>query len=77
MAYLGGRVPFSPVADLADALDNPFVREVGMRDRIDHPARPQGLDMLACPIKVDGQRMPAARAPALGEHNDLLLGDDR
>jgi hypothetical protein len=30
--------------------------------------------MLACPIKVDGQRMPAARAPAMGEHNDLLLG---
>jgi len=75
MAYLGGRVPFSPIADLADALENPFVREVGMRDRIDHPARPQGLDMLACPIKVDGQRMPAARAPALGEHNEELLGD--
>jgi hypothetical protein len=50
------------------------VAEVAMRDRIDHPARPQGLDMLACPIRIDGQRMPAARAPALGEHNDLLLG---
>lgn len=74
MAYLGGRVPFSPITDLADALDNPFVAEVAMRDRIDHPARPQGLDMLACPIKVDGRRMPAARAPAMGEHNDLLLG---
>lgn len=73
MAHLGGRVPFSPIADLADALDNPFVREVGMRDRIDHPARPQGLDMLACPIRIDGRRMPAIRAPALGEHNDLLL----
>ena len=76
MAYLGGRVPFSPIADLADALDNPFVAEVAMRDHIDHPARPQGLDMLACPIKVDGQRMPAARAPAMGEHNELLLGRD-
>jgi crotonobetainyl-CoA:carnitine CoA-transferase CaiB-like acyl-CoA transferase len=74
MAYLGGRVPFSPIADLADALDNPFVAEVAMRDHIDHPARPQGLDMLACPIKVDGRRMPAARAPALGEHTDALLG---
>jgi crotonobetainyl-CoA:carnitine CoA-transferase CaiB-like acyl-CoA transferase len=74
MAYLGGRVPFSPIADLADALDNPFVAEVAMRDHIDHPARPQGLDMLACPIRVDGRRMPAARAPALGEHTDALLG---
>ncbi|KRA66179.1 CoA-transferase [Caulobacter sp. Root655] len=74
MAYLGGRVPFSPIADLADALDNPFVAEVAMRDHIDHPARPQGLEMLACPIKVDGRRMPAARAPALGEHTGALLG---
>ena len=74
MADLGGRVPFSPISDLAQALDNPFVAEVAMRDHIDHPARPQGLEMLACPIKVDGQRMPAARAPAMGEHNDLLLG---
>jgi crotonobetainyl-CoA:carnitine CoA-transferase CaiB-like acyl-CoA transferase len=74
MAYLGGRVPFSPIADLADALDNPFVAEVAMRDHIDHPARPQGLDMLACPIRVDGHRMPAARAPGLGEHTDALLG---
>ena len=77
MTYLGGRVPFAPIVDLADALDNPFVAEVAMRDHIDHPARPQGLHMLACPIKVDGQRMPAARAPAMGEHNGLLRGDDR
>jgi len=76
MAHLGGRVPFSPIADLADALNNPFVTEVAMRDHIDHPARPQGLDMLACPIKVDGRRMPAARAPALGEHTAELLGRD-
>jgi crotonobetainyl-CoA:carnitine CoA-transferase CaiB-like acyl-CoA transferase len=75
METLGGRVPFSPIADLAEALENPFVREVGMRDHIDHPARPQGLDMLACPIRIDGRRMPAARAPAMGEHNDQLLGD--
>ena len=74
LACLGGRVPFAPIADLAQALDSPFVAEVAMRDRIDHPARPQGLDMLACPIRIDGQRMPAARAPALGEHNDPLLG---
>jgi crotonobetainyl-CoA:carnitine CoA-transferase CaiB-like acyl-CoA transferase len=74
MARLGGRVPFAPIADLAEALDNPFVAEVAMRDRVDHPARLQGLDMLACPIRIDGKRMPAARAPALGEHNGLLLG---
>ena len=77
MARLGGRVPFAPIADLAEALDSPFVAEVAMRDRIDHPARPQGLEMLACPIRIDGRRMPAARAPALGEHNALLPGRDQ
>jgi len=75
LAFLGGRIPFAPIADLAEALDSPFVAEIGMRDQVDHPARPQGLDLLACPIRVDGARMPAARAPRLGEHTDELLGD--
>ena len=73
-ALLGGKVPFAPVLDIKSALDNPFVTESAMRDRVEHPDRPEGLEMLACPIKVDGQRMPAARAPKLGEHTDTILG---
>ncbi len=61
------RVPFSPILDVKQALENPFVAEVGMRDHVDHPATPDGLEMLACPIKIDGERMPAQRAPLLGE----------
>lgn len=68
-----GKVPFAPVRTVAEALANPFVSEVGMRDRVDHPARPEGIEMLACPIKVNGERMPGARAPALGEHDDALI----
>ncbi|HYG26771.1 MAG TPA: CoA transferase [Caulobacteraceae bacterium] len=70
---LGGRVPFGPVLDIHEALANPFVAEVAMRDVIDHPDRPQGLHMLASPVKVDGQRMPGKRAPKLGEHTTELL----
>ena len=74
-ALLAGRVPFGPVNDVFQALDNPFVAEVGMRDVIDHPDRPQGLQMLAAPILIDGMRMPAVRSPKLGEHTEALLGD--
>jgi len=74
-ALLAGRVPFGPVNDVFKALDNPFVAEVGMRDVIAHPDRPQGLQMLAAPIRIDGQRMPAVRSPKLGEHTDELLSD--
>jgi crotonobetainyl-CoA:carnitine CoA-transferase CaiB-like acyl-CoA transferase len=74
---LGGEVPFAPVLDLKAALDNPFVAESAMRDRVSHPDRPEGLAMLACPIKVDGQRMPGVRAPKLGEHTDVILGAAR
>ncbi len=76
LALLGGRVPFAPVRGLTAALDNPYVAEVGMRDRVDHPERPGGLHMLACPIKIDGKRAPAVRAPRMGEHNAELLGGD-
>ena len=72
-ALFAGRVPFGPVNDLFQALDNPFVAEVGMRDVVDHPDRPQGLHMLAAPLKIDGVRMPGVRSPKLGEHTDELL----
>ena len=71
---LAGRVPFGPVNGILEALDNPFVAEVAMRDVVDHPDRPQGLHMLAAPVKIDGRRMPGRRSPKLGEHTDELLG---
>lgn len=74
-ALLAGRVPFGPVNDLFQALDNPFVAEVAMRDVIEHPDRPEGLHMLAAPIRIDGERMRGARSPKLGEHTDELLSD--
>lgn len=78
VALLGGEVPFAPVNDLAEALANPFARAVGMRDQVDHPDAPGGtLDMLALPVKVDGRRPKARRAPRLGEHTDEVLGKAR
>lgn len=75
-AKLQGAIPFAPVDDLAEALENPFLHEVGMRSRFEHPARPEGLHGLNSPIKIDGQRAPARRAPRMGEHNAEVLGED-
>jgi crotonobetainyl-CoA:carnitine CoA-transferase CaiB-like acyl-CoA transferase len=68
-----GQVPFAPVKDLKSALENPFVAEVGMRDIVAHPAKPEGLHMLASPIMINGQRMAGHRAPTLGEQTVAIL----
>jgi crotonobetainyl-CoA:carnitine CoA-transferase CaiB-like acyl-CoA transferase len=76
LSSLGGEVPFAPVFDLRDALDNPFVVEIGMRDSVEHQNAPDGmLSMLAAPIKVNGERAKAQRAPKLGEHSAEILGN--
>lgn len=75
LVMLGGQVPFAPVRGLKEALDNPYVAEVGMRDVVDHPERAGGLHLLACPIKIDGKRAPGVRAPRMGEHNAELLDE--
>jgi crotonobetainyl-CoA:carnitine CoA-transferase CaiB-like acyl-CoA transferase len=74
MKLLGGKVPCAPVYDVAEALDSSWVREIAMIDVVEHPDHDVGLRMLACPIRVNGARMPGARAPKLGEHTDEILG---
>ena len=71
---LSGKVPVAPVYDIGQALDNPFLNEIGLIDTVAHPDRPQGLRMLTAPLKINGKRMPGKRAPKLGEHKDELLG---
>lgn len=74
VSLLAGKVPVAPVYDVAQALDNPFAEEAGMVDVVSHPDVPQGLRMLACPIRINGERMPGKRAPKLGEHTKQYLG---
>jgi crotonobetainyl-CoA:carnitine CoA-transferase CaiB-like acyl-CoA transferase len=69
---LQGLLPAAPVYDLAQALDNPYAHAVGMVRALPHPARPD-FRVLANPIKLDGERLPARPAPALGEHTGELL----
>ncbi len=71
-ALLEGRVPVSPVYELAQAMDNPWLQTIGMRDVIDHPDRAD-MQVLANPIKLDGQRLPNRPAPLLGADSDAIL----
>ena len=74
MQKLGGVIPIAPVYDMARGLDNPYVAQIGMIQSLNHPANPR-LRRLANPIKVNGQRLPATPAKALGADTLALLGE--
>ena len=69
---LRGVIPIAPVYDLEQALNNPHVREAALIQTTPHAERAD-LQLLANPIKVDGERLPAKAGPALGEDSDALL----
>ena len=72
LAAFGGAVPAAPVNDLAQALENPFVKERGGLQTIPHPAK-GSFRMLASPVRCEGDEAPAHRAPGLGENTEELL----
>jgi crotonobetainyl-CoA:carnitine CoA-transferase CaiB-like acyl-CoA transferase len=69
---LAGTVPVAPVYDVAQALENPFVREQGRIMEAPHPAR-GSIRTLACPIRCPGEVEKIGIAPRLGEHTAELL----
>lgn len=66
---LGGKVPYAPVKNIGEALENPYVTEVEMIDTVDHPEKPQGLKVLASPFRINGERPNYGRSPLMGEHD--------
>ncbi|MEM6584743.1 MAG: CoA transferase [Pseudomonadota bacterium] len=71
---LAGYVPVAPVYTLGDALDNPWLETIGLRDTVEHPDKAD-LNILASPLKFDGQRPPNRAAPLLGADSDSILAD--
>ncbi|HET9577322.1 MAG TPA: CoA transferase [Usitatibacter sp.] len=69
---LAGTVPVAPVYDIAEALDNPYVKEQGLIMEAPHPARGT-IRSLASPIRCPGEQDKVGIAPALGEHTKPLL----
>lgn len=72
MELLKGRIPAAPVRELADAIDNPFVAEVGMVRDVAHAPSGRTLRMLANPLMIDGHRLEQAAAPALDSDGPAL-----
>jgi crotonobetainyl-CoA:carnitine CoA-transferase CaiB-like acyl-CoA transferase len=74
MAVLAGTVPAAPVLDMDEALRNDFLHERGGVQAMPHPVLGQ-LHLLADPIRIDGQPLPARAAPALGADGAAVLAD--
>jgi crotonobetainyl-CoA:carnitine CoA-transferase CaiB-like acyl-CoA transferase len=72
IVHFSGKVPASPVYDVAQALQSGFVAE---RDGVVEYAYPDGhtARMVACPIRVSGVTLPAHAAPPMGADTDALL----
>ncbi len=73
MLRLAGKVPAAPILSLGEALDNPYARETGVIETIDHPQKPEGFAVVASPIRLDGLRLKGRTAPSLGENTDEIL----
>jgi crotonobetainyl-CoA:carnitine CoA-transferase CaiB-like acyl-CoA transferase len=69
---LQGALPAAPVNDMRQALENPFVAATGMIRNTPHPLHAE-FRSFANPIKLDGQRLTARCAPALGADTDEIL----
>ncbi len=72
MATFAGKLPIAPVLSLPQALESAFVKSQGLVQPLPHPADP-AFQMLASPIKLDGQRLPGRAAEPLGHSNTRLL----
>jgi crotonobetainyl-CoA:carnitine CoA-transferase CaiB-like acyl-CoA transferase len=71
---LEGHMPVAPVFDVAQALDNPFMRTTRMLDQVVHPDR-SDLRVLANPIRLDGERLPNRAGPLLGADTEAVLDE--
>jgi formyl-CoA transferase len=68
-------VPFAPVNDLADVLDDPQVRHLRTFYRQHHPIEGD-ITAIHRPVLIDGERAERALpAPTLGEHTDAVLAE--
>ena len=67
--HFAGKVPASPVYDVAQALQSDFVAERGGVVDYGYPDG-RSARMIAGPIRVPGVGLPARAAPAMGADTD-------
>lgn len=74
MDRMKGQLPVAPVLTLPEALDNPYFRQTGGIQTVDHPLK-AGFKVVSNPIRLDGERQPARHAPLLGADTVPLLSE--
>ncbi len=72
LEVLKGKIPCAPVYDVPQAMENSYIRDIGMVQKVPHPANQQ-MEILANPIKINGKRLSGKASVAMGENTTELL----
>lgn len=70
---LAGRLPVAPIMSIAEALENPFVREINRISAVKHDHG--SLSVLSPATEINGRPIAQTRAPKCGEDTDALLSE--
>ncbi len=69
-----GEVPAAPVYDVAQALENPYVKQMGgIVDYTDPQGSDEIVKLLASPLKIGGETLPTQSGPAMGADTGEVL----
>ncbi len=71
IAAFAGLLPVAPVFEMDEALDAEFPQATGMVRTVPTAGRPD-FRVLGNPLKINGERLEQAAAPALGADNAML-----
>jgi len=71
---LEGKIPCAPVYDVPEALNNQYVKDVGMIQMVEHQHNNE-MQILANPIKLDGQRLAGKSCDVMGANTQSLLDE--
>jgi succinate--hydroxymethylglutarate CoA-transferase len=72
LTELQGIVPCAPVYDIAQALENPYVKNQGKIVTVSHQERGE-VRLLASPFQCPGEEIPLRLAPRLGDATEAIL----
>lgn len=73
-AVFGGKIPFGPVNNIAEILEDPHFAIREMILKVDHPGLDKQVAVAGIPLKMtETPGRIASRAPLIGEHTDDIL----
>ncbi|OFA29886.1 CoA-transferase [Glaciecola punicea] len=67
-----GKIPSAPVYDVPQALNNRYVHDVKMVQKVPHPHN-KDMEVLANPIKMNGKRLTGKASVEMGHNTQELL----